>query len=234
MPTTKYYQLHKSVSRDFIWGKLDSFFVPRFFYEILYFPLEFIFKLFFSFEVETKENLKKLKGPLIVVCSHASWVDPFLVSIAFPVSSKTAPIHYATWWKYYYFPPFTLLLWLFGGFPVRKGVGLQKALMVGSEILEKGGVVGIFPTGKRTRKWNEHHLPKGRRGAAFLAVKNKAPVLPVKIEGNIGMRFGGFLRKKYKIKVKIGRAFSLAGKGLFSPENLNRPSDLIMKKINEL
>lgn len=234
MPITKFYQLDSSVSRGFLWGKLEYFLLPRIFYYLLYFPLKAIFNIFFQIEVETQEDLKKLQGPLVIASSHASWVDPFLIGISFPVSTKAAPIHYATWWKYYYFPPFTLLIWLFGGFPVRKGIGLERSLAAGSRILSHGGVVGVFPTGKRTRKWNEYHQPKAKRGAAFLSVKHSAPILPVKIEGNVGMRFGGFLKRRYKIKVKIGKPFYLHHQDLSKPENLNYPSDLIMNKVNNL
>jgi 1-acyl-sn-glycerol-3-phosphate acyltransferase len=94
--------------------------------------------------------------------------------------------------------------------------------------------VGVFPSGKRTRKWNEYHKPRANRGAAFLAVKHNAPILPIKIEGNIGMRFLGFLGRKYKIKVKIGKPFYLHHQDLNKPENLNYPSNLIMDKITNL
>jgi 1-acyl-sn-glycerol-3-phosphate acyltransferase len=211
-----------------------KFLIPRIFYYLLYFPLKAVFKIFFSLQIQSREELRNLKGPLIIASSHASWADPFLVGIALPLSARTSPIHYATWWKYYYFPFFTPLIWLFGGFPVRKGIGLEKALAAGSGILQKDGVVGIFPTGKRTRKWNEQHQPRAKRGVAFLAVKNKVPVLPVKIEGNVGMRFGSFLRRKHRIRVKIGKAIFLPDYDLRNPENLNYPSNLIMDKIGEL
>ncbi len=226
--------MNGSGSRDFILGKVEYFLIPRIFYYFFCIPFKVIFKLFFQLEVETQEDLKNLQGPLVLASSHASWVDPFLIGAAFPLSTKVAPIHYATWWKYYYFPPFILLIWLVGGFPVRKGVGLDKSLVVASRILKQGGTIGVFPSGKRARKWNEYYQPRAKRGAAYLAIKNNAPVLPVKIEGNVGMKFSGFLIRKYKIKVKVGKAFYLASQDLNNPENLNNPSNLIMDKISEL
>lgn len=234
MPITKFYQLHHPVSRGFNWGKLENFLIPRIFYSLVYFPLKIIFKLFFSLEVETKENLKNIEGPLIIASSHASWVDPFLVGIAFPFWTKFMPIHYATWWKYYYFPLFTPLIWLFGGFPIRKGVGLDKTLVIPSKILKSGGIVGIFPSGKRARRWNESQKPRAKRGSAYLAIKNNVPILPIKIEGNIGMKFFTFLLRKHKIKIKIGKIFFLVPQDLNNLENLNFSSDLIMDKITNL
>ncbi|KPJ55035.1 hypothetical protein AMJ47_01930 [Parcubacteria bacterium DG_72] len=234
MPTTKFYQLNNSASKGFSWGKLEYFLIPRIFYYLFYFPLKAIFKLFSHFKVQTQEDLKNLQGPLVVVSSHASWIDPFLIGAAFPFLTKAAPIYYATWWKYYYFPIFTPLIWLFGGFPIRKGIGLDKALVAASKILSQGGIVGIFPAGKRTRKWNEPYQPRAKRGAGYLAIKNSAPILPIKIEGNVGMNFKSFLRRKYKIKVKIGKVFYLSYQDLNNPENLNYPANLIMNKITNL
>lgn len=211
-----------------------SYLIPRLFYSLFYFPLKAIFKIFFRLEVQSQEDLKNLQGSLVIASSHASWIDPFLIGIAFPFLTKSAPIHYATWWKYYYFPLFTPLVWFFGGFPIRKGVGLDRALISGSRLLNQGGVVGIFPTGKRTRKWDESYQPRAKRGAAYLAIKNKALVLPIKIEGNIGMNFRSFLKRKYRIKIKIGKAFFLPNQDLSNPENLNYPADLIMEKIINL
>jgi len=185
-------------------------------------------------EVQGQKDLKRLKGPLVIACSHASWIDPFLVGVALPFRSKVFPIRYATLWKYYYFPIFLPLIWILGGFPVRKGVGLNKSLIVPLKILKKGGTVGIFPTGKRTRKWNKDFAPRPKRGAAFLAIKSNVPVLPVKIEGNIGMNFKGFLMRKYRIKVKIGKMFSFPALKLQEPGELNGPANYIMDKITRL
>jgi len=236
MAITKYYQERNLASRISSWGKAGVFysFVPKVFFDALYFPFKIVFNAFSFLEVEGKENLENLSGPLIIASSHGSWIDPILIAVAFPFNSRVFPIHYATLWKYYYFPLFTPLIWLAGGFPVRKRIGLDKALAVPEEILELGGVVGIFPTGKRVRKWNENEAPRARRGAAYLAEKTGVAVLPVKIEGNIGMNFKSFLMKKYRIKLKFGKVFSLPPRAMHSPEDLNEPTDYIMERITRM
>lgn len=236
MATSKYYQDHRLTSRTLGWGKvgIPHSFVPKIFCDIFYFPLRVVFNFFFRLEVESREDLKKLTGPLIIVSNHASWIDPFLIGMAFPFNAKIFPIRYATLWKYYYFPVFTFLIWLFGGFPIRKGIGLEKSLAVPEEILGFGGVVGIFPTGKRTRVWNKNQPVKPKRGAAYLAIKTNTYILPVKIEGNMGMNFKGFLTRKYKIKIKTGKEFLLPYQNLNNVEKLNYPADYVMAKINRL
>lgn len=234
MAIHKSYQLGHSVSREINWGKLTFPSFPRFFYNLFWIPLKLVFSYFLQIEVENRENLSKLEGPVVIASSHGSWSDSFIIGICFPFMAKVSPIRYAVWWKYYYFPLFTLLLWLFGSFPVRKGVGLDKALAVPLRVLKDGGCVGIFPTGKRARKWNQSEPPKPRRGVSYLALKTNTRVLPIKIEGNVGMKFGDFLKRKYKIKVKIGRALYLPYQDASNEEQLNEGADLVMKRIMSL
>lgn len=236
MATSKSYQLRNHVSRGLVWGKPDFLIgvIPRFFFDILYFPLRAIFNHFFSLEIETQVDLKKIKTPIIVASNHASWIDPFVISVSFPFSSKLAPIHYATWWKYFYFPLFTPLLWLFGSFPVRPGLGLERSLKEPIKILGRKQIVGIFPTGKRTREYNENNPPRPKRGTAYLSLRTNTPILPIKIEGHVGMKFRHFLKKKYKLRVKIGQPFHLPPQDLSKPESLNEPSNYIIHKINNL
>ena len=227
MATHKSYQLGHPVSRDLDWGKIAL-------YNILWAPLRIFFNFFARLEVESKEDLASLEGPLIVASSHGSWSDSFIIGISFPFGAKSFPIRYATLWKYYYFPLFTFPLWLLGNFPVRKGIGLENSLAVPIKILKRSGVIGIFPTGKRVRNWNRSEKPQPKRGVAYLAMKTNSLVLPVKIEGNVGMKFSWFLLRKYRIKVKIGRTFYLAPKDLENKEELAKASGLIMEKIDAL
>jgi len=236
MPTSKSYQLHIPLSREVSWGKVIrfSFLIPRLFFNVFWLLTKPALSYFFALKLESKTDLKNLRGPLIIVSNHASWIDPFLIGVVFPFNAKSFPVHYATWWKYYYFPLFTPLLWLLGSFPVRTKIGLKKALIVPTKILQSGGVIGIFPTGKRTRKYNKDNPPKPKRGAAYLALKNNISILPVKIEGNIGMKFRTFLTKKHQIKIKIGKPFYLTPQDISNPESLNVPADYIMSRISQL
>ncbi|MDP2909790.1 MAG: lysophospholipid acyltransferase family protein [bacterium] len=234
MAIHKSYQLGHSLSRVHNWGKIKYPSVSRFFYNLFWIPLKAVFGYFLQIEVESKENLSNIEGPVIIASSHGSWTDSFIIGICFPFNAKISPIRYAVLWKYYYFPPFTLLLWLFGSFPVRKGVGLDNALRVPLKIIKDKGCVGIFPTGKRAKKWNQDQSPKPRRGAAYLALKTNARVLPIKLEGNVGMSFLGFLNKKYKVKVKIGRAMYLPFNNYKNETQLTQAADFVMDRIMKL
>jgi 1-acyl-sn-glycerol-3-phosphate acyltransferase len=68
----------------------------------------------------------------------------------------------------------------FGTFPVDRGAGDRGAFSRGEQLLRGGAVVGIFPQGTclpyRVRPWH--------RGAAKLALRTGAPIVPVCIVGS--------------------------------------------------
>jgi len=195
--------------------------------------MKLIFGFFMRVQVETKENLKELKRPLIIAANHASWTDVFLIATVLPFNTKIFPIRYACLNKIFYFPPTLPLVWLLGSFPIARGIGLEKSLKHPIKILENQGVVGIFPEGRRQRI-TDTELSKPKRGVAYLALKTKTKILPIKIEGQIGMKFSNFLLRKYKIKIKIGQVFSLPDQKITGPEDCNEPAVYVMEKIRSL
>jgi 1-acyl-sn-glycerol-3-phosphate acyltransferase len=222
------------MSIDETWRKLSfSFIIACVFYALFWFPLKLIFKFFLQVKVKGQENTRDLKGPLIIVVNHASWTDPFVVATAFSFKTRVFPIRYACLWKYFYFPLLWPVFWPAGAFPVWKGKGLERALKTPLKILENNGVVGLFPEGRRQRI-GDKKLSRPKRGAAFLAYKTGAKLLPVKVEGHVGMRFHKGLLRKYKIKVKIGKPFNLAIQKVSSVEDYNQPAEYIMEKIRNL
>jgi len=197
------------------------------------FLMKLIFNFFMRVQIESKEDLKKLKGPLIIAANHASWTDVFLIAAALPFDTKIFPIRYACLSKIFYFPLTLPLVWLLGSFPIKRGVGLEKSLKHSIKILKDKGVVGIFPEGRRQRI-TDTELSRPKRGIAYLTLKTKTKILPVKIEGQVGMKFSKFFLRKYKIKIKIGQIFSLPNQEIINPESCNKPAVYIMRKIRSL
>ncbi len=227
--TYKYYQGQKLLSRDLGWGKLN---LPYLFYNIFWGPMKLILRFFLRVEVESDIDLEKIRGPLIVASNHTSWIDPFLIGTSFPFASKSFPIHYAVLKKIYYIPIFWPIIWAFGGFPVKRKIGLDKSLKIPVDILNNGGVVGIFPEGKR--QWKEGPS-KPKRGVAYLAFKTGTKILPVRIQTPvIKMKFLGVLLRKYKIKIKIGKPFNLPSKEIKVIEDYNQPANYVINRIRQL
>ena len=201
-------------------------FLAKIIFIILWPIIRIVVFVFFRFKIKAKINLKELEPPFIVVINHTSWLDSFLAGASFPFNSKVFPICYAAWQKLYYFPLFFPLLFLGSTFPVKRGIGLENTLKQPVKILKNGGVVGIFPEGKRRRFGRPR---KGKRGAGYLALTTGVPVLPIKIEGVLGLKMSDFFSRR-KITVNIGEPFTLPREMKY-PKNLNEATDLIIKKM---
>jgi len=119
-----------------------------------------------------------------------------------------------------------------GAFPVRRGKLDREAIRRALEVLKNGGVVGMFPEGKRSL--NNQLLPI-QPGTAFVAVRSGAPILPVGISGSEQVKGIGFIIHRPRITVTIGRPFSLPySKDKPLRSQLPELSDMISKRIAEL
>ena len=95
-------------------------------------------------------------------------------------------------------------------------------------VLEKGGVVGVFPESRLPREGEEKPLPF-KPSAAYLALSSGAPVIPLYTNGS-------YFRKK-RAEVMIGRpvfAADLTDPALSDRENLDRVSRLLRQRVMEL
>ena len=92
--------------------------------------------------------------------------------------------------------------WFFkkvGAFPVSRGTGDVEAIETANKHLQNGDLLLIFPEGTR------HGLDKGlkfKKGAAYMALQNKAPVIPIGVVGE----FKPFT----KIKINIGKPIDIS------------------------
>lgn len=135
-------------------------------------------KLAYRVKIEGVENFPK-EGPVIVVGNHTSFLDSFWIPLAVPRRVVfLAKAEYFESWK---------TAWFFrslGMIPVKRGSRhmAEAALQTGVEVLEEGGVLGLYPEGTRSP---DGRLYRGRTGVARLAMKAKAPVVAI---GMIGSR----------------------------------------------
>ncbi len=161
--------------------------------------------------VEGRENLPK-EGPLLVVGNHFNFLDPLALIHVLPyslefIAGRQAPNAPAA------------LGWirnLWGILPVSRGGSSRDALVRAQRVLEQKGVLAIFPEGG---SWATVLRP-ARAGAALLAARSGAPVLPVGLDGLTEVFAQRRpIGRRAPVTVRIGKPF-----GPFTPTNGSRPS----------
>lgn len=120
-------------------------------------------------------------GPVILACNHASYMDPVLVSIAFP--SPARRVRWMAWDALFRVPVLSFLIRRLGAFPVVPDRPDRRAFRMAEQILQEGGIVGIFPEAGRTPNGR---FQSAKPGFARLASRTGAAVVPVIIRGSFG------------------------------------------------
>jgi 1-acyl-sn-glycerol-3-phosphate acyltransferase len=115
---------------------------------------------------------------VILACNHRSFLD----SIFIPMVVHRRVTFVA---KAEYFDD-AKTAWFFRGcgqIPIRRegGSASERALASATEVLQKGGVFGIYPEGTRTR---DGFLHRGHTGIARLSMRNNAPIVPIGMIGS--------------------------------------------------
>lgn len=137
------------------------------------------------------------RGPVILAANHRSMLDVPLLVVAAP-----RRVHFVAKAGLFKNP---IVGWLFhelGGFPISPGAPDHRALRTALAILERGGVVGIYPEGTRSK--TGQMLPF-MRGAAWLALRIGAPIVPCGITGTApGLASGWRDRVRKRVTIAFG------------------------------
>ncbi|ERM91854.1 lysophospholipid acyltransferase family protein [Caldanaerobacter subterraneus] len=179
-----------------------------------------IVKVIFRIKVKGLENIPK-KGPVIICPNHISLLDPPVVG-----ALLNRRIYFMAKEELFRNPFLKLLLGTgLGAFPVKRGTADLSAIKTALNHLKKGRAVGIFPEGTRSKTGK---LQKAEPGVAMLAIKSKAPVVPVGIKG----RYGLFSR----VIINIGKpmTFEKYYDSKLSSQQLAEIGEEIMKEIAKL
>lgn len=119
-----------------------------------------------------RQNLR-VKGKAIFIANHRSMWDPLILALVSPRN-----IHFMAKKELFESKLGNFFFRSLYAFPVnRRNVDLQ-SLKNALKVLDKGDVFGIFPEGKRAVT---DSLDEFEKGAAFLAFRSGAPVIPIYI-----------------------------------------------------
>src|SRR6201996_2774729 len=113
-------------------------------------------------------------GPVILAPNHASFMDHFFTG-AFP----RRRIQFMAKSQLFGSPIPTYIFSHGGVFPVRRGGGDDEAFISAFRVLERGGAIGMYCEGSRSR--NGQVGTEARPGIGRLALESGAPVVPVAI-----------------------------------------------------
>jgi 1-acyl-sn-glycerol-3-phosphate acyltransferase len=130
----------------------------------------------FKVQPEGKEHVP-VQGPCILASNHLSFSD----SIFLPLVLRRR-ITFVAKAEYFDDPKTAWFFRAVGQIPIRRGGGSasQRALDSAMEVLQSGGLFGIYPEGTRSP---DGKLYKGHTGVARLALKSGAPVIAVAMVG---------------------------------------------------
>lgn len=179
----------------------------------------------FKIEFRGNKNLdENLNSGNIVCANHHSNADPILMVLGI----KTQIFYMA---KEELFTKNWLLGKIFksvGAFPVSRGKGDTTAINKAFKIVEEGKLLGIFPEGTRSK---DGELLRPKSGAALIAQKTKAGILPV------GITYENKEKFRSKVIIHYGDIIKNTELGFTeeqSPRELKSASTKIMDSIRSL
>ena len=184
--------------------------------------------------VTGRENLRGVRGPLLVVSNHVADVDVGFIQTALPARIRhklaiatggealevlRSPVPDRSWFgRIYDRVQWTSGVALLNLFPLPRQSGFRKSFAYAGEAVDRGYSVLVFPEGKLTQ---DGELSPFRTGVGLLANNLRIAILPMRIDGLFEIKHAG---KKFapprKIQVRIGRPVQFAPES--DPEEIAR------------
>lgn len=161
------------------------------FFRVIYALLAGIVGRIFRITVVNREK-EPDRGGYVVVANHVSATDPIMICYSF----RKHQVHFMAKKELFKIPVFSGFIRMLGAFPIDRGGNDVGAIRNAVSIVEDGRCLGIFPQGHRY-PGEDPRQTKTKNGAALIATKVSAPIVPVYIwhKGNKG----GPFRKTYVI-----------------------------------
>ena len=117
--------------------------------------------------------LVPLQGPLVVVANHGSHLDPPFLGHALG-----RPVAFMAKAELFRIPILGDIIRACGAYPVKRGASDREAIRTATARLDEGWAIGVFLDGTRQ---SDGRVNQPRPGAALLAARSGAPLLPVAI-----------------------------------------------------
>jgi long-chain acyl-CoA synthetase len=166
-----------------------------------------------------RENLRGVRGPLLVVSNHVSDLDVGFIQTALPPrirhrlatatggepleALRSPAADRALFGRIYDRIQWTLGIALLNLFPLPRQSGFRKSFAYAGQAVDRGYSVLVFPEGRHTQ---DGTLCPFRAGVGLLVNNLRIPVLPMRIEGLYQLKKAGArLAAPWRIQVRIGK-----------------------------
>jgi 1-acyl-sn-glycerol-3-phosphate acyltransferase len=190
-----------------------------------------LLRFFYRVRVEGLDNVPAT-GPAILASNHVSFSDSFFLPLV--LGRRVTFVAKAE----YFEDPKTA--WFFRGvgqIPIKRtgGSASEGALAAARDVLDGGGLFGIYPEGTRSP---DGRLYKGHTGVARLALQTQAPVLAVAMIGTREAQpIGQVMPRLFMpITIRISRplSFERYAERADDPHVLRAITDEVMFELREL
>ncbi|HEX2765932.1 MAG TPA: lysophospholipid acyltransferase family protein [Candidatus Limnocylindria bacterium] len=192
----------------------------------------FFARLLWRARIEGVEHLPRT-GPFILVANHCSNLDPLMMGWASGHQIGRV-VHFMAKIEMRHWPIIGWLATQAGVYFVRRGERDRAAQQFSLEALAAGKPIAIFPEGTRSR---DGHLRPGKPGAALLAIRSGAPIVPAGISGTHRIfPNGAKIPRLPRVRIVIGEPFTLPHQpsGRLDREALAAGTERIMAAIEAL
>jgi 1-acyl-sn-glycerol-3-phosphate acyltransferase len=174
------------------------------------------------------ENFPKY-GPALIVFNHLGDADAILMMAALPFKSPAEGIGKIELYDHWLVGP---IFRTYGIIWVHRGQPDRRALRAALDALANGRLVALAPEGRQSVIGG---LEEGHAGAAFLALKSGAPVVPIGLTGTENDHIYSHLKRfrRAPVTLSVGKPFFLQGHA-HRQEMMREGTQQIMEAIAHL
>jgi len=160
--------------------------------------LRLLMKLLLRFEITNIEHVP-LTGPVIVIMNHIAFLDPVMVLGSFP--RFVIPLAKQETFDLFFWGPISRI---YGVIPVKRGEADLQAIKSALRVLKNGGLVLLAPEGTRSPTYQ---MQAGKEGAALIALRSGATIVPVGVVGTHQVKDHWFSFKRAPVHLSVGKPF---------------------------
>ena len=154
--------------------------------------------------IRGRENLRGLKGPVLVIANHITQIDVGFILAALPPrlrhrlavamlgemlqSMRNPPAEFGFLKRWFEKSCYALVVALFNVFPLPQQTGFRESFSFAGESADRGYSILVFPEGRRTL---DGKLQPFRSGIGMLALNLNLPIVPIRIDGLFELKQSG-------------------------------------------